>query len=186
MSDKILLGFEEGFLIGLIEGEGCIKHFRHSSRHGKYKTRFPSLSISNSDMDLLEFAKNIFDKIGIHSHIFNVHVAGDGEGTNHACRKNTYELRVVGYKNFIPLLPILDKLVSHHRKMQLTEVSRLIRERDDRIKKHNEQNQFILSKIREGESVPQIAYQVDLKPHYIHEWLRRQGLNVSKVRMSGK
>ena len=57
--------FEIGFMVGLIEGEGCIKHFRHSSQHGHYRSRYPSLSIVNTDLDLLEYAKKILDELGV-------------------------------------------------------------------------------------------------------------------------
>jgi hypothetical protein len=198
MTDKILLGFEvasgspvtiplahtvmtayeKGFIIGLIEGEGCIRLFPHSTKHGTKKCRLPYLAIVNTDLDLLQFTEKIMQKVGVHTHIYIIPVK-----PTHW--KTRYELRVVGYRSFEYLVPILKEgLVSNHRREQLETVLRLFEERKARYDQHENYARTVIEEIRKGKTAKQIGLEFDVSERYAYRLVQRKGLTFSKVRQS--
>ena len=160
----------------MIEGEGCIRLYPHSSNHGKQKQRLPYLAITNTDKDLLEYAQSLLSKLGLSSNIYTIHVKP-------AHWKTRYELRVTGFKSFGILGPILKRgLISEHRKKQFQIVLEKINERNVKLAIREQRFQVVLAKIREGQNARQIGSQLNFCPRYIYELLRRRGLTFSKVR----
>ncbi|MGP8056767.1 MAG: LAGLIDADG family homing endonuclease [Nitrososphaerales archaeon] len=160
---------EQGFLIGLIEGEGYI------GLSGKQRT--PILDIVNTDLDLINFARVILEVDGIKTGCYRVR-----HSVWKPHWKTRYDLRVRGIENFKKLLPILQTLVSQHRRSQLEVIVKRIEESDAYWKRVEERQEEVMAAIQKGGTAVQIAVRLDVSPRYVYRWLERRELTLTKIR----
>lgn len=71
---KILSDYERGFVVGLLEGEGCIS-IRNSGRKRTLYALCPTIDMCNTDKSLVVAFSDILRKINIHS---KIHVSHNG------------------------------------------------------------------------------------------------------------
>ncbi|MCX6815352.1 MAG: LAGLIDADG family homing endonuclease [Candidatus Aenigmarchaeota archaeon] len=81
-----------GFLIGMIEGEGCIAKISHTIKGKTYV--YPQIVIENTDKQLLEKCITCLASLDI-----TVHLYYNKHKENHPNWKNSWRLVILGKKN---------------------------------------------------------------------------------------
>lgn len=88
-----------GFLIGMIEGEGCIAKVSYTVKGKTYI--YPQIVIENTDKELLEKCIDCLNTLNITSHIYyNKHKE------NHPGWKNSWRLVIIGKGNIQKIIAL--------------------------------------------------------------------------------
>ena len=80
--------FEIAWLVGIIEGEGCIGVCNNVS--GKYRVHSPRISITNSDIELINACVVILKSLGLAYHV--------GRKTRQKEFRNCWNITIMGHK----------------------------------------------------------------------------------------
>lgn len=101
MDNPQVTDFELGWLIGIIDGEGCFSLNENKSWGGKYTYIIPSITIVNTKDEIIDKASSILKRLGIPTYV--------GIMTRAKHQKSAKRVVVNGYKRIEKFLQVLSK-----------------------------------------------------------------------------
>jgi hypothetical protein len=121
MDNQQVTGFELGWLVGAIDGEGCVGISRRQQSHGKSFGLKPHIQIANCDKDFIDRYVLILDKLAVPYWISHHEAKGR--------RNESWQVATSGLKRTIKLLPTIANLLCKEKRTKALLVQEFVESR---------------------------------------------------------
>ena len=121
MDNPQVTAFELGWLIGAIDGEGCVGISRRKQSHGASFSLKPHVQISNCDKDFIDRYVLILQKMDIPFHISHYESKGR--------RSESWQVATTGLKRTIKILPHIAQLLCKEKREKAVLVQEFVESR---------------------------------------------------------